>query len=181
MCVPTAITPDDSGAVAMVLGPLDAVAWLSAENARHRHLCDELAHVATQRTAPPALLRRLAEGMATDVALRVADEADDLFPRLRARMEGEDEIARVLGILTADHEADQLAVGELQLALTAAAKAGVGPAESPGLAAMIEQFITHDRRHIALVNAVLLPIARLRLTPGDQQDMARSMAARRNN
>jgi iron-sulfur cluster repair protein YtfE (RIC family) len=163
----------------MPAAPVDSIAWLSAENARHRQLCDTLADVAKLRIASPALLRRLAETLATEMALHVADEADDLFPRLRARMEADDEIVRVLGILTADHDADQSAVRSLQLALSDAADAGVGPAEWPGLAAMIEQFITHERRHIALANAVLLPIARLRLTPDDRDGMARSMAARR--
>jgi iron-sulfur cluster repair protein YtfE (RIC family) len=166
-------------AAAMPVALVDPIAWLSAENARHRQLCDMLADVSKLRTASPALLRRLAETLATEMALHVADEAEDLFPRLCQRMEADDEIARVLGILTADHDADQSAVRDLQQAFSAAAEAGVGPADWPGLGAMIGQFITHERRHIALVNAVVLPIARLRLTPSDQHDMARSMAARR--
>lgn len=123
----------------------------------------------------PARLRLLADALAKDTALHVADEADDLFPRLRKRMEAEDDIARVLGVLTADHDAERAAVRNLQLAI-AAADAGDGPED---LGMLIDQFVTRKRRHIALVNAVLLPIARLRLTIEDQCAMARTMAARR--
>ena len=179
MCAPAGTSPDDDTPGPLHLAPVDSIIWLSDENALHRELCDTLAHVATLRIASPSLLRRLAMTLATDTALHAADEAEDLFPRLRQRMEADDEIAAILGILTADHDADRSAVRDLQQALLAAANAGAGPAQWPGLAAMIGQFITHERRHIALVHAVLLPIARLRLTPEDQQAMARSMAARR--
>ena len=37
----------------------------------------------------------------------------------------------------------------------------------------------HERRHIALENAVILPIARLRLTPQDLHALSTRMAARR--
>jgi iron-sulfur cluster repair protein YtfE (RIC family) len=177
MCAPTGLAPEDDGPSPTPL--VDPIAWLFAEHGKHRELCDALAQVATLPIVTPARLRRLAGALATETALHVADEADDLFPRLRARMEPDDDIARVLGILAADHDAERSAVRELQPALLAAADAGAGPATWPGLAALIGQFVDRRRRHIALANAVLLPIARLRLTLDDQCAMARSMAARR--
>lgn len=172
-------SPDDDGPSAAPAPMIDPIAWLFAEHGRHRETCDELAQVAAAAVTSPARLRWLAAALARDTALHVADEADDLFPRLRARMEPDDEIARVLGILIADHAAETVAVRDLHADLCAAADAGAGPAAWPGLAAQIGQFIARKRRHIALVNAVLLPIARLRLTPDDQRDLARTMAARR--
>lgn len=179
MCAPPGFSPEDDNASPAPTPIVDPIAWLFAENGRHRELCDALAHVATLEVAAPARLRRLADALAVDTALHVADESDDLFPRLRERMDPDDDIARVLGILTADHDAEQSAVRELQPALAAAADAGAGPAAWPGLATLIGQFVARKRRHVALVNAVLLPIARLRLTLDDQCAMARTMAARR--
>ncbi len=181
MNAPAGFARDDDGPRPLSALPVDPIAWLSAENARHRQLCDTLVQTVSMQTVAPALLRRLAAALMTDEALHVADEADDLFPRLRQRAEVNDDIKRVLGILTADHDAQKAAVRDLQLALVGAANAGTAPAECPGLAAMIGQFVAHERRHSALVNAVLLPIARLRLTPDDQQDMTRSMTARRSH
>jgi hypothetical protein len=181
MDAPAGFSRSDAGTRPLSALPVDPIAWLAAEIARHRKLCDTLAHTAGMPAAAPALLRRLAAELATDMTLQLADEADDLFPRLRARVEADDDIARVLGILTADHEAEQAAARDLQLALVGAANAGVGPAAWPGLATTIGQFVAHERRHGALVHAVLLPIARLRLTPDDQLAMARSMAARRGH
>lgn len=175
MCAPTGFSPDDDGAPPAPARLIDPIAWLAAEHGRHRELCDMLVHVATLPIASPARLRRLADALATDTALHVADEAEDLFPRLRERMEPDDDIARVLGILTADHDAERSAVCDLQLALAAPAASG----EFEDLGTLIDQFVTRKRRHIALVNAVLLPIARLRLTLEDQCAMAHSMAARR--
>lgn len=179
MCPPSDSPHDADVSLPASPAPVDALGWLAAESARRRQLLSTLAESAALRTASPASLRQLAATLAAELALHVADEAEDLFPRLRERMEADDEIARVLGILTADHDAAQSAVRDLRAALLAAADAGVGPAASPGLPMMIAQFVTHERRHLALVSAVLLPIARLRLTPEDQLAMARSMAARR--
>jgi iron-sulfur cluster repair protein YtfE (RIC family) len=175
MCAPSGFSPDDDGAPPAAAPLIDPIAWLAAEHGRHRELCDTLVHIATLPITSPARLRRLADALATDTALHVADEAEDLFPRLRERMEPDDDIARVVGILTADHDAERSAVRDLQLAFAVADAGG----ELEDIGTLIDQFVTRKRRHIALVNAVLLPIARLRLTLEDQCAMAKSMAARR--
>lgn len=181
MCAPAEFARDHIGPSPAPTSLVDPFAWLAAEHGRHRALCDTLSHIATLEIRSPAKLRRLAAHLTDDMALHVADEADDLFPRLRERMQPDDEITRVLGILTADHEIERSAALVLAHALGAAADTGICAADHPTLATLIEQYVAHKRRHIALMNAVLLPIARLRLTLNDQNNMARAMASRRSS
>lgn len=157
----------------------DPLAYLFAEHWRHRQYCRALEEAAGMRAVPPGLLRRLSDFLGADMAMHVRDEEEDLFPLLRQRAEPDDDIDRVLGILSADHDADRAVARDLRQQLQAAAEAGIGPAARPGLAETIGRFVAHKRRHIALENAVVLPIARLRLTEEDQQAMSRSMTARR--
>lgn len=179
MGMPPKIPPDDAGAPKSPAPFVNPIDWLAAENARYRALCITLGQVAILPIAPPAKLRKLATMVTAIKELQIADEADDLFPRLRERMESDDDITRTLRVLSADHDAERWAADDLRVALIAAADAGIGPSAWPGLAMQIEEFVTRKRRHIALVNAVLLPIARLRLTLDDQSAMARTMAERR--
>ena len=159
----------------------DPLTYIFAEHWRHRQYCNALEEAAAMQAVPPGLLRRLADFLRIDMARHVQDEEEDLFPLLRQRAEPEDDIERLLGILSADHDADRAIVRDLRRQLEAAADAGVGPAARSGLAETIGRFVAHKRRHIALENAVALPIARLRLTKADQKAMSRAMAARRAN
>lgn len=157
----------------------DPLAYLFAEHWRHRQFCRALEEVATMHAVPPALLRRLADFLRVDMALHVRDEEEGLFPMLRARAEPEDDVLRILGILSADHDADRQLARRLRERFEAAAEAGNGPAAEPDLADLIGRFVAHKRRHIALENAVVLPIARLRLTTADLAALSRTMIARR--
>jgi hemerythrin-like domain-containing protein len=157
----------------------DPLAYLFAEHWRHRQYCRALGEAAALPAGPPALLRRLADFLGADMVLHVRDEEEDLFPLLRQRAEPEDDIGRVLGVLSADHDADRALARDVRTQLMAAAETGAGPASWPGLANKIGRLVTHKLQHIALENAVVLPIARLRFTPEDQQAMSRTMTTRR--
>jgi hemerythrin-like domain-containing protein len=157
----------------------DPLAFLFAEHWRHRQFCRALEEVAAMAAVPPGLLRRLAAFLGADMAVHVQDEEEDLFPLLRLRAEADDGLERVLGILGADHDAGLALARDLRTRLAEAAQEGIGPAAAPGLPESIGRFVAHKRRHIALENAVVLPIARLRLTPEDMAAMSRTMTERR--
>lgn len=157
----------------------DPLAYLFAEHWRQRQFCRALADVAGAREAPPGVLRRMARFLGEDWAVHVADEEGGLFALLRETAEPEDDLDRVLGILTASHESERRLVATLNEGLAAAADARVGPAAIPGLGDAIMHFVAHARRHIALENAVVLPIARLRLKPAHLRRLSRAMEARR--
>ncbi|MGL4543332.1 MAG: hypothetical protein ACRCUI_12550, partial [Polymorphobacter sp.] len=83
-----------------------------------------------------------------------------------------DDFARVLGILTNDHEAGRALAVELAAVLRGASAPLDECAE---LATLVERFVARRLGNIALENAVVLPIARLRLTPADLDQLAASI------
>ncbi|MGQ5701223.1 hemerythrin domain-containing protein [Sandaracinobacteroides sp. A072] len=153
------------------------LAFLLAEHLHFRHQCRALEEVTVMQAVPPDLLQWLANFLKTGMPLHHRDEEEGLFPILCQRAAPEDDIGRVIGILSADHDADRAMALELEARLDASG--GGGFATQPALVRMIRCFAAHKRRHIALENAVVMPIAQLRLTAADQQRLSRSMAARR--
>lgn len=149
--------------------------YFAAENSRRRQLCRALSDLAMANAPPPASLRAVAGIIRSDLALRTEDDERDLFDLLRSRAE-DNELERAFGILSADHAGDRAMAMALCEALEAAAMAAP---RHPGLADLIGRFVSHRMRHVALEQAVVLPIARLRLTAGDLQALAAGLKARR--
>lgn len=133
--------------------PLDE---LYAAHLRHRQICAALAAGVAAPWEIPALVTELADGL-----LRLDAAERLLFDLLRRRAEPDDDVARVLGILAADHEADRALLVTLGGATTE----------------HILRFAAHKLRTIALENAVVLPFARLRLTCADLRRLAASLGA----
>ena len=50
----------------------------------------------------------------------------------------------------------------------------------PGARTSLQAFASQELRHLALENAVVLPLARLRLTPADLKRLSRRLAERRH-
>lgn len=153
--------------------------WLFAEHYRHRELCALLERIAS---ATLLLREETEEALAflrRDMALHIVDEEDDLFPLLRRRCDPEDDLSRTLGILSADHSRDLDLSALLMERMEAALKSGRPVGADRADRRLFEEFAAQERRHIALENAVVLPIARLRLKPADLQGLSRRMAARR--
>lgn len=154
--------------------PLD---YIQADHHRHRVLC-RLAEQLAARTEPaPELARTVARFLAQDMALHLVDEEQDLFPLLRRRAEAGDEIEAILGRLSAEHAAEELQGQDLarQLEALAAAKRAMDPATAKSLMA----YAKAERAHLALENAVVMPLAKARLKPSDHRALALRMAARR--
>jgi hemerythrin-like domain-containing protein len=153
--------------------------WLFAEHYRHRQLCRLIERVGTATV----LLREEAEEILTflgqDMALHIIDEEEDLFPLLRRRCLPEDELGPLLGSLSAEHRVDMEQTRILSDLLRRALIDGQPPGHDLETRRLFTEFALHERRHIALENAVVLPIARLRLTPQDLRALSTRMAARR--
>ena len=153
--------------------------WLFAEHYRHRQLCRLIERVGTATV----LLREEADEILTflrrEMPLHVIDEEEDLFPLLRRRCLPEDELGALLGALSADHHDDQERASALVTVLEKAVADGIAPGHDRESRCLFTDFAMLERRHIALENAVVLPIARLRLTDADLQALSRRMAARR--
>ncbi len=166
----------DALPVELAASPLD---WLVAEHDRQRQLCQVIDEAASLAQPPAGLLAEIIAFLRHDLPLHVIDEEEDLFPLLRRRCRVEDDIRRVLGLLSSDHHAEAASATRLADRLEAVLASGGAPSQAADLVRSMHNFTQRERRHIALENAVVLPIARLRLTPFDLNSLSRRLLARR--
>lgn len=82
-------------------------------------------------------------------------------------------------MLSSDHHAEAASAARLADRLEEVLRASEDRPMTPDLVRSMGNFTQRERRHIALENAVVLPIARLRLTPRDLSGLSRRLAARR--
>jgi hemerythrin-like domain-containing protein len=156
----------------------DPLAYIAAEHGGQRALCILMENLAGspafQRDVATEILRYLRE----DLADHVRDEEGDLFPVLRQRCLEEDDIELVLGQLNAEHkDEDRLASG-LVAGLDDAMRDET-PIMDSRLRERLFQYARALRRHLALENGIVLPLARARLTPEDLARLSQAMMNRR--
>jgi hemerythrin-like domain-containing protein len=161
---------------ALLADPLD---WFFAEHYRHRQACSLMEHVAQAAVFDETAIRRLIRFIQDDLPLHLIDEDEDLFPLLRHRALAEDDIERILGLLCADHKQDRQQAKLLADLLRAALQTGQAPSADPRAQEALSAFATHERRHLALENAIVLPIARQRLSADDLAGLGQRLGARR--
>ncbi|WP_420347764.1 hemerythrin domain-containing protein [Pelagibius sp.] len=156
--------------------PLD---YIFADHFRQRTLCNLLEELADAATPDEPLTREVIGFLAGDMALHVQDEEEDLFPLLRRRCPPEDEIEAVLSALAREHHADERMARDIVEGLEACMAAGRAPRTDADLRARLTEFARRQRRHLAVENSIVLPIARNRLTELDLANLTKRMAERR--
>jgi len=153
--------------------------WFFAEHHRHRQICQKLTEQAGSVILDVNLIQEILTFLKVEMPLHIIDEEDDLFPLLRRRCQPEDRLERTLGQLSGEHASDLDLGKNLIAVLEQALKNNRGLGTSRQSKDVVETFVTSQQRHIALENAVVLPIARSRLTKADKKSLARRLAARR--
>jgi hemerythrin-like domain-containing protein len=159
------------------LEPLD---FFLGEHLRQHAICAALDAIVLNprhdraREEIGCILTYLNEGL----PLHLSDEEEDLFPLLEQRCLPADRVDEVLRLLRSEHEKD----GELAEDVKAGLRriADGQPLRDPerffrSTVALAET----QRRHLAWENAVVLPLARIRLSPQDLAALGAAMAARR--
>ena len=160
----------------LMTAPLD---WLAAEHQRHRQFCLLLSGFASARAFDAEQARKLLAFMAKEFAFHVAEEEEDLFPLLQRRALREDNIEAALSRLVAEHRAEAAQAEKIQVFLKNALESRTAPALDPAAVVALSEFASSKLRHLALENAVILPIARLRLSGRDLAVLGRQIATRR--
>lgn len=156
----------------------DPLEFIQADHARHRVLCAALRRYAANGAAPEDEARRAVAYLAIDLPLHHRDEDEDLFPALRRRAVLADDLGAALTRLAEDHRTSQSHAELITDALSGNAARGevaIGEAAQ----ASMRSYASSEHRHLAIENAVILTIARIRLTRGDLAAMSRAMAIRR--
>lgn len=161
---------------ALLKEPLE---FLFAEHYRHRQMCKILEFLASSPVFDAGLIASTDDFIRYDLALHVIDEEEDLFPLLRRRCAPDDDIEDVLGRLSSEHAMDQALAREVRALFAQALEKREPPSRLPGGPTTLTALARQERSHMALENAVVMPLARRRLSPEDCENLSVRLAARR--
>lgn len=169
-------TQDRETALAPMIGgdPVDAIL---AAHAAQRAACALLEQVASLGVVDRATANGLRRYLTEDLPLHWQDEEHDLFPLLRRRAQPEDAIGTALARLRHDHDAAAAVAVTLARVLDRMTHGEMPDVETR---ATLRCFADRERRHVAFENAVILPLARLRLTDTDRLTLHLAMQRRRD-
>ncbi|PKP75886.1 MAG: hemerythrin [Alphaproteobacteria bacterium HGW-Alphaproteobacteria-6] len=158
----------------LLANPLD---FISEDHLRERQICTVIDGLATadalNRRSATAVLRFLNE----ELSVHLRDEAEDLFPLLARRCTQEDAIEGVIDRIRADQDAAMRLLPQVRAMLAGCLDSGVNLTAEER--AVLSRFAGHVRRHLVAENAILLPIARARLTRADLRTLSEHMRRRR--
>ena len=153
--------------------PIEAI---YEEHFNQRQLCADMEALAAATRPRPELARRILTNLCRDLPMHFRDEEEGLFPRLRARASPEDELEKTLTRLAREHEIAETAFALLVPALACMAD---GALPAPEDRDALCRLAASERRHLIVENAILLPLARLRLTEQDKTALMAEMCERR--
>lgn len=158
----------------LLANPLD---FISEDHLRERLICaviDGLAMAASlDRQAAMTVLRFLNE----ELNVHLRDEAEDLFPLLARRCTDEDSIESAISRIRADQDEAMRLLPHVRAMLAGCLDSGADLTTED--CATLTRFAGQMRRHLVAENAILLPIARARLTRADLRMLSEHMRSRR--
>ena len=155
--------------------PLD---YILADHLRQRVLCVLCEQLADAKDLDSTIATEVVAYLKSDMVVHVIDEEQDLFPLIRRRAKEGDDIEQALGQLSGEHASEEgLAQTITQGLETALAHPGTKLDDE--LRTALRQFANNERQHLALENATIMPLAKVRLNERDLRDLAARMAARR--
>jgi len=158
----------------LLVSPLD---FMSEDHLRERQFCvmiDGLAMApSVDRQDALTVLRFLNE----ELNVHLRDDAEDLFPLLARRCTPEDAIDRAIARIGVDQDAVRRLLPDMRSILARCLDTGSDLSEAER--GTLTRFAGHVRRYLVAENAILLPIARVRLTRLDLRMLALHMRARR--
>jgi hemerythrin-like domain-containing protein len=167
-------TTGNTASIDALENPLD---FIAEDHMREREVCALIDKLVSAASLQDADIDQMLTFLEDHLPQHLADEEIDLFPMMLERCDPEDEIDKVIDKLHSDHGhalADAPAIIAMIQTIESAA-----PALSDDDCQQMAAFAHHARRHLILENAVILPIARARLTDGDLAAMKRHMLQRR--
>ncbi len=155
----------------------DPVDLITDDHWRQRAMLADLADYAQVEEPDPERAAALLLWLNAEVSVHALDEDDDLLPLLRRRAEPDDDIEAIIGRLQLEHARARARAELVRQALEGVASDGAALDEPDR--ALIRDHVAQELRHLIFENAVILPLARARLSPSDRRSLALRMAARR--
>ena len=157
----------------------DPIEYIFADHFRQRTLCSALNQIAEAEMIDVELAEAALEFLQKEFGPHVLDEEEDLFPLLRLRAEAEDDINRVLDQLSEEHAADEADANRIIALLEQLLRSGDLSVIDEEATELLARFAANERQHLIVENAIVLPLARARLSEADKQKLGKRMAARR--
>jgi len=159
--------------------PLD---FIVGEHEHQLLICEKLANLPFERDASRAAEKAVSVSVYLNEALplHMEDEEKDLFPLLRLRCKPGDQIDTILDQLHSEHAYDAELVKVILPDLRAIVD-GSDISDPVYFRVNALAFCEIQRRHINWETAVVIPLARRRLSKADLTELGRSMMARRPN
>ena len=167
---------DTAPPVLQLLSPLQ---YILSDHFRQRALCQALDELADANTLDLEQVEAVLRFLKGEFSAHVIDEEEDLFPLLRRRAEPEDDVDGVLGDLSLEHATDKKEAEQVISELSVAIETDGRGFPSKKAAKLLHRFAASERRHLIVENAIVMPLARARLTEDDLRNLGRRMAARR--
>lgn len=159
--------------------PHDPIEFILAEHLNHRRMCRALEALADADEFDGATITALIDFIRFDLTLHVIDEEEDFFPLLRRKCSAEDQIHEVLDRLSSEHDEDRALSARVRDVLNACLILRKPPHAIEGGAEALRAFASHELRHLALENAVVVPLARRRLDASDLRELSARLLTRR--
>ncbi len=163
----------------LVRAVADPIDFFFAEHQRHRQFCRLLDALAVAPDFEASSLQAALDFCLQEIPRHFAEEEETLFQALRRRALPEDEVSVVLERLHDEHRADADRVRRLCQGLQTCLGSRLPPSSSRDVKQALQDQARHELNHLALENAVVLPIARLRLEPSDLAQMSEQLAVPR--
>lgn len=153
--------------------PLDLI---EHEHLAQAQLCDSLERIADglPDNVDRKLCRTVIDALQFDMPLHHRDEELGLFPLIERRALPDDNIEDILARLALEHATDECFAGELLENLESLSE-GRKLTNPDMVGYMLRSFFESYRRHIHWENAIVLPLARARLTRDDLDELGRTM------
>jgi len=164
----------ESAGVGNLENPLD---FIAEDHMREREVCALIDRIVASASMESAELEQVLTFLEDHLPQHLADEEIDLFPLMLKRCDPEDEIDKVIDKLQSDHSHANADAPAIVAIIQSFGKGRAKPSRSD--CQQMADFAHHSRRHLILENAIILPIARARLTKEDLNTMKRHMQERR--
>ncbi|WP_095590954.1 hemerythrin domain-containing protein [Actibacterium ureilyticum] len=151
--------------------------FIKEDHMHMRSVCESIDHLAQAEVPDRVQLSRIISFLEHEIGLLIHDEDDDLRELLLKRCLPEDNIASTLDRLKDEHV---LLSGMLPLLKShlASIRDDERAATEPE-ADDLREFADRLRRHLLVENAIILPLARVRLTNDDIVQLRNAMIRRR--
>jgi iron-sulfur cluster repair protein YtfE (RIC family) len=158
----------------LLANPLE---FISEDHLRERQICAVIDGLALANALDRSTATRVLRFLNEELNVHLRDEAEDLFPLLVRRCTEEDAIEGAISRIRADQDEAMRLLPQVRAMLAGCLDSGADLTAEER--ATLTRFAGHVRRHLVAENAIVLPIARARLTRADLRVLSQHMRSRR--